>query len=53
MLVGIAVNILVLRWRNRVKIEKRGEILAGLEGMDDEEQCEVLGDRHPDFKYTL
>jgi hypothetical protein len=53
MLVGILVNVLVLRWRNRVKVEKREEILAGLEQLDDKEQYEILGDRHPDFKYTL
>lgn len=53
MLVGIAVNILLLRWRNRAKIEKREEILAGLEELNDKEQYEVLGDRHPDFNYTL
>jgi predicted MFS family arabinose efflux permease len=53
MLVGILVNVLVLRWRNRVKVEKREEILAGLEELDDKEQYELLGDRHPDFKYTL
>lgn len=52
-LVGISINILVLRWRNRAKIEKRGEILAGLKELNDKEQYEILGDRHPDFKYTL
>jgi len=53
MLVGISANILLLRWRNRVKVEKREEILAGLEELEEKEQYEILGDRHPDFKYTF
>jgi hypothetical protein len=53
MLLGIAANIVLLRRRNVAKVERREEILAGMEDLDAHEQYELLGDRHPDFKYTL
>jgi predicted MFS family arabinose efflux permease len=53
MLLGIAANIVLLRRRNVEKLERREEILAGMEDLDAHEQYELLGDRHPDFKYTL
>lgn len=44
-----------LRWRNQQKrdAEHRANILRAVEGMDTEEQFELLGDGHPDFVYTL
>lgn len=53
MLLGIATNIVLLRWRNKEKVEKRDNILADVASLDAKEQYEILGDRHPDFKYTL
>jgi MFS family permease len=53
MLVGLAGNILILRKRNNNKIEKRDDLLKGVENLPASEQYEILGDRHPDFKYTL
>jgi hypothetical protein len=52
-LLGIALNIVLLRRRNNEKVIRRGEILAGIDDLDAHEQYEILGDRHPDFKYTL
>ena len=50
-------NALYLRRQNRLKIEKRDEILAPY--MEDGKSTDggerawlELGDRHPDFKYT-
>jgi hypothetical protein len=43
----------VLRWKNREKEEGREQLLREVEQLSVEEQFERLGDRHPDFKYTL
>ena len=53
MLVGILANVLLLGRRNSGKVQRREEILAGLEGLDTRDQNEILGDRHPDFRYIL
>ncbi|KAJ0420970.1 major facilitator superfamily domain-containing protein [Aspergillus carlsbadensis] len=51
-LVGLVVQVALLRHLNGRKERCRGEILSGLEGLTVEEQMELLGDRHPDYKYT-
>jgi uncharacterized protein (DUF2249 family) len=53
MLVGMALNILLLMRRNREKVEKRDMILSSMGEKSALEQYEILGDHHPDFKYTL
>jgi dipeptide/tripeptide permease len=49
----VVAEILLLRHLNRKKIENRDELLRDVAGLDEHEQFEVLGDSHPDFKYTL
>ncbi|KAL2870537.1 putative MFS transporter [Aspergillus lucknowensis] len=51
-LVGLVAQVLLLRQLNARKESRKAEILAGLEGLSSEEQFEVLGDRHPDYRYT-
>ncbi|CBF86652.1 hypothetical protein AN2344.2 [Aspergillus nidulans FGSC A4] len=53
-LVGLVLQVGVLMWLNRRKEVKRTEILSepGLEGLSFEEQFEILGDRHPEYRYT-
>jgi hypothetical protein len=53
MLVGMALNILLLMRRNREKVEKMETILRSMEEKSALEQYELLGDHPPDFKYTL
>jgi predicted MFS family arabinose efflux permease len=50
-----AVEIFLLRWMNQRKQSEqyREDALRGLEATSPEEQYDVLGDGHPDFKYTL
>ena len=48
----ILVQIALLRHLNQRKIDKRDELLSGIEHLSLEEQMEILGDHHPDFKYT-
>ncbi|KAL4883208.1 major facilitator superfamily domain-containing protein [Aspergillus karnatakaensis] len=52
MLVGIVVQVFLLRWLNGRKESRRTEILHGLEGVSYEEQFEALGDKHPEYRYT-
>ena len=48
----IAVNLWWL-WRlNQTKRERPHEFLAGYENLAEEEQLQVLGDRHPQYKYS-
>lgn len=47
----IVCQLLLLRHLNKVKEERPGTILKGLEGMTMEEQFQILGDRHPSYKY--
>lgn len=49
----IALQIALLAHLNRKKKERRAELLAGLEHLLLQEQMEILGDHHPDFKYVL
>ncbi|KAL4909517.1 hypothetical protein BDW74DRAFT_165932 [Aspergillus multicolor] len=53
-LVGLVLQVGVLRWLNRRKDANRVEILsvAGLEDVRYEEQFAVLGDKHPSYRYT-
>lgn len=49
----VGAEIWLLRFKNQRKMTKRGEILSEVQNLSAEEQFEVLGDRHPDFRYTL
>ncbi|RMZ77242.1 hypothetical protein DV738_g4520, partial [Chaetothyriales sp. CBS 135597] len=51
--VGIVVQILLLHYLNEQKKKKRDILLKDVAHLDPHEQYEILGDRHPDFKYTL
>lgn len=52
-MVLIVVQVVML-WRlNRKKIAKREQILCGVEHLSLDDQMEILGDHHPDYKYTL
>ncbi|GAB7328758.1 hypothetical protein MBLNU13_g00662t3 [Cladosporium sp. NU13] len=50
-----AAEVFLLRWKNQRKQRDgyRDGVLRGLHGLSPEEQYNVLGDEHPDFKYTL
>ncbi|KAF5391364.1 hypothetical protein D9757_001855 [Collybiopsis confluens] len=59
-LVGSGINAVLLHFKNKEKIKKRDEILAPYHlELDDDKGTNAarawveLGDRHPDFKYTL
>ena len=52
-MVLLVFQIALLKRLNRLKVENRAELLAGLENLSTHEQMEVLGDHHPDFKYVL
>ncbi|KAL4861907.1 hypothetical protein BDV12DRAFT_57199 [Aspergillus spectabilis] len=52
MLVGIVVQVFLLRWLNMRKEMNRAEILRGLEGVSYDEQFALLGDRLPEYRYT-
>ena len=47
----IVVLILWLRRLNRLKEERPEELLRGVENLNEEEQFNILGDRHPKYKY--
>ncbi|KAL2817690.1 major facilitator superfamily domain-containing protein [Aspergillus cavernicola] len=51
-LAALVAQILLLRSLNYAKVTRRAEILAGLEGLTPQEQFELLGDTHPDYRYT-
>ena len=59
--VGSFVNVAYLSWRNKVKKrpEERSKLLGKYKGDDDDDvnggldAWMELGDRHPDFVYTL
>ncbi|KAL3460954.1 major facilitator superfamily domain-containing protein [Aspergillus heterothallicus] len=51
-LVGLVAQVGLLRVMNGRKESAREEILRGAEGLGVQEQMEVLGDRHPDYRYT-
>jgi hypothetical protein len=53
MIVGMALNMFLLMRRNREKVEQREGILSSIDEKSALEQYELLGDHHPDFKYTL
>jgi hypothetical protein len=50
-----AAEVLLLRWKNQRKLNDkyRENTLGGFQNLSPEEQYDVLGDGHPDFKYTL
>ena len=50
-----AAEIALLRWMNQRKSRDgyREDVLRGLEDLSPDDQLDVLGDEHPDFKYTL
>jgi len=50
-----AAEIWLLKWKNQRKQRDgyREDTLGKLQGLSPEEQYDVLGDEHPDFKYTL
>lgn len=50
-----AAEVLLLRWKNQRKQrdEYREATLGGLQTLSPDAQYDVLGDDHPDFKYTL
>jgi len=50
-----AMEVLLLRWMNQRKQRDgyREDKLGELQGLSPDEQYDVLGDEHPDFKYTL
>ena len=57
---GSFVNVAYLSWRNKVKKrpEERAKLLGKYKGDDDDDKGGLdswmeLGDRHPDFVYTL
>ena len=57
---GSFVNVAYLSWRNRVKKrpEERAKLLKKYKGEDGDDEGGLdawmkLGDRHPDFVYTL
>jgi MFS family permease len=49
----VSANILWLRFLNRRKESRREELLRDVKHLSLGEQREVLGDAHPDYKYTL
>ena len=59
--IGAFINIAYLSWRNKVKKrpEERAKLLDKYKGEDEEDEAGrldawmELGDRHPDFIYTL
>jgi MFS family permease len=46
-------QVVLLRYLNKRKIDNREDLLRDLEHLPLEQQIRELGDRHPDFKYTL
>jgi predicted MFS family arabinose efflux permease len=46
-------EIWLLKWKNEQKEEDRDRLLSGMDHISVQEQFEILGDHHPDFKYTL
>jgi hypothetical protein len=46
-------QVFYLTYLNRRKVDKRDDLLRGVEHLPLEEQIKKLGDHHPDFKYTL
>ncbi|RMD43710.1 hypothetical protein DV735_g1448, partial [Chaetothyriales sp. CBS 134920] len=51
--VGIVAEMCLLHYLNERKKRMRDVILKDVAHLDPHEQYEALGDRHPDFKYTL
>jgi MFS family permease len=49
----LVVQILLLVRLNKKKISNREQLLAKVEHLSMHDQMQTLGDRHPDFKYTL
>lgn len=49
----LLVQLFLLRWLNQRKISRQGELLVGIEHLLLEDQMDILGDQHPDFKYAL
>lgn len=52
-IVVVGAEVWLLQFKNQQKRMKRVEILRVVEDLSPEEQLDVLGDRHPDFIYTL
>jgi hypothetical protein len=44
---------LLLHRKNQLKMTRRGQLLEDVRDLPWLEQLQMLGDRHPDFKYTL
>lgn len=51
-MVLLVVQVLLLRSLNKAKQDNPAAILEGLEDLSFEEQFEVLGDKHPNYRYT-
>lgn len=47
----IVFEVLCLRRQNRLKVDRRDEILRGVEDKSLEEQRLLLGDHYPGFQY--
>lgn len=45
-------QVALLKHLNKQKVERREELLCGFEHLPLDQQIKVLGDHHPDFKYT-
>jgi len=52
-IVVLILQIVLLRWKNERKVSHRDHLLAKVEHLPFSEQYDILGDRHPDLKYTL
>jgi MFS family permease len=52
-LICLVIQIVLLRRLNQAKEDRREELLRPVAGSAHEEQMEILGDHHPDFKYVL
>lgn len=50
---AVVAEMVLLNYLNKQKITNRQEILKDVAHLDANEQYELLGDAHPDFKYTL
>ena len=49
----LVVQIFLLHKMNEKKVTQREKLLQGMEHYTYDEQMEILGDHHPDFKYVL
>lgn len=49
----ITLAVFLLHRQNKLKVARREELLADVKDFSHDEQMNILGDHHPDFKYTL